>query len=86
MADTAVAQIVPEQWPDLLLRTEPDGTKVLTIRFIKMHPELQVNAEFRHQVAFEQFGTREVEPVILGMVQLRDATIKAIKLFEGEFS
>jgi hypothetical protein len=51
-----------------------------------MNPELQVNAEFRHQVAFEQFGTREIEPVIPSLIHLRDATIKAIKLFEGEFS
>jgi hypothetical protein len=85
MADTAIAQFAPEQWADLLLRTEPNGTKVLTIRFTKMHPELQVNADFRHQVAFEQFGTREIEPVIPSLVHLRDATIKAIKLFDGEF-
>jgi hypothetical protein len=86
MGNTAVAQIVPEQWADLLLRTELDGTKILTVHFAKMDPELQVNAYFRHQVAFEQFGTREVEPVIPNLMLLRDATIKAIKLFEGEFS
>jgi hypothetical protein len=87
MGDTAIAQIVPEQWADLLSRTDdPDGTKILTVRFTKMNPELQVNAKFRDQVAFEQFGTREVEPVIPNLMLLRDATIKAIKLFEGEFS
>ncbi len=85
MADTTVAQFVPEQWADLLLRTEPDGTNVLTIRFTKMNPELQVNADFRHQVAFEQFGTREIEPVIPSLMHLRDATIKAIKLFGDQF-
>jgi hypothetical protein len=51
-----------------------------------MDPELQVNAEFSHQVAFEEFGTREIEPVISGLDRLRNATINAIKLFEGEFS
>jgi hypothetical protein len=86
MSDTAIGRFEPEQWANELLRTEPDGTKVLTIRFAKMHPELQVNADFRRQVAFEQFGTREVEPVIPNLMLLRDATIKAIKLFEGEFS
>jgi hypothetical protein len=85
MADTAIAQFAPEQWADLLLRTEPNGTKVLTIRFTKMHHELRVNADFRHQVAFEKFGTREIEPVIPSLVHLRDATIRAIKLFGGEF-
>jgi hypothetical protein len=85
MADTAVAQFAPEHWADLLLRTEPNGTKVLTIHFTKMSPELRVKADFRHQVAFEQFGTREIEPVIPSLIGLRDATIKAIKLFEGEF-
>jgi hypothetical protein len=85
MGDTAIAQIVPEQWADLLSRTEPDGTKILTVRFTKMDRELKVNAYFRHQVAFEQFGTREIEPVIPNLMHLRDATIKAIKLFEGEF-
>lgn len=85
MADTAIAHFAPEQWGDELLRTEPDGTKFLTIRFSKMHSELQVNADFRHQVAFEQFGTREIEPVIPSLMHLRDATIKAVRLFGGEF-
>jgi hypothetical protein len=85
IADTIIARVEPEQWADLLLRTEPDGTKILTIRFKTMHPELQVNACFRHQVAFEQFGTHEIEPVIPGLIHLRDETIKAIKLFNGEF-
>ena len=85
MADTVIAQFAPEQWADQLLRTEPNGTKVLTVRFTKMHQELQVKADFRHQVAFEQFGTREIEPVILSLMHLRDATIKAIKFFDGEF-
>ena len=85
IADTIIARIEPEQWADLLLRTEADGTKILTIRFAKMHPELQVKAYFRHQVAFEKFGTREIEPVIPCLIHLRDETIKAIKLFNGEF-
>ena len=85
MGDTAIAQIVPEQWADLLSRTEPDGTTILTVHFTKMDPQLQVNAHFRSEVAFEQFGTREIQPVMPNLMHLRDATVRVIKLFDGEF-
>jgi hypothetical protein len=85
MSDTVIARIVPEQWADRLLRAEPDGTIALRIEFAKLHSELKVNAQFPFQIAFEQFGTREIEPVIPNLMHLRDATIEAIKLFEGEF-
>jgi hypothetical protein len=85
MADIQIERIIPEQWADRLLRAEPNGTNVLTIKFIKMRPDLRVKADFTFQVAFEEFGTREIEPVIPALTHLRDAVVKTIKLFEGEF-
>jgi hypothetical protein len=85
MADNQIERIIPEQWADLLLRAEPGGTKILTIKFTKMHPEVLVKANFRYEVAFEQFGTREVEPVIPSLIHLRDYVTKTIKLFDREF-
>ena len=86
MADVKISQIIPEQWADQLLRAEPGGTKILTIRFSKMHPKMKVNADFRYQIAFEQFGTREIEPVIPSLMVLRNHVTKTIKLFKGEFA
>jgi hypothetical protein len=50
-----------------------------------MRPDLKVKADFRFHVAFERFGTREIESVILSLTHLRDAVIKTVKLFDGEF-
>lgn len=85
MADTQIERIIPDKWADRLLRADPNGTNILTIEFIKMHPDLKVKADFTFQVAFEQFGTREIEPVISGLSHLHNAVVKTIKQFEGEF-
>jgi hypothetical protein len=82
---TSISKIVPAEWSGQLLRAEPNGTEVLRIEFTKMHPELRVDADFSYQVAFEQFGTREIEPVVPSLTHLRDATVNTIKLFNGEF-
>jgi hypothetical protein len=83
--ETSITKIEPEEWSGRLLRAEPNGTEVLRIRFAKMHPKLHVDADFSYQVAFEQFGTREIEPVIPSLKRLREATTATIKLFNGEF-
>jgi hypothetical protein len=67
------------------LRAEPNGTEILRIEFVKMHPDLKVDADFSYQVAFEQFGTREIEPVVPSLTHLRNYTVKIIDLFKGEF-
>jgi hypothetical protein len=85
MADIEIERIIPHEWADRLLRAEPNGTNVLSIKFVKMHPDVKVKADFTFQIAFEEFGTREIEPVIPGLTHLRDAVINTIKQFEGEF-
>jgi hypothetical protein len=83
--ETSISKIVPAEWSGRLLRAEPNGTEVLRIEFAKMHPDLQVDADFNYQIAFEQFGTREIEPVVPSLTHLRDAAVETIKLFNGEF-
>jgi hypothetical protein len=83
--ETSISKIIPAESSGRLLRAEPNGTEVLRIEFTKMHPELQVDADFSYQIAFVQFGTREIEPVVPSLTHLRDATVQTIKLFNGEF-
>jgi hypothetical protein len=84
MADTQIARIIPTQWADQLLRPEPGGTVILKIKFTKMHPDVKVDADFSYQIAFEEFGTREIEPVIPSLMHLRDYVVKTIKPFDVE--
>jgi hypothetical protein len=85
MADTLIKDIFPARWAGQLLRAEAGGTVILKITFRKMHPKLNVNADFRYEVAFEKFGTREIEPIIPGLTALRDDVIKTLDLFSAEF-
>jgi hypothetical protein len=83
--ETDISKIIPAEWSGRLLRAEPNGTEVLRIEFTKMNPKLHVDADFSYQIAFEEFGTREIEPVVPSLMHLRNATVKTIKLFAHEF-
>jgi hypothetical protein len=61
------------------------GTEVLRIRFSRSVPKMEVDAEFTQQIAFDQFGSAKLVPLIPCLVGLRDAVTKTIKLFNGQF-
>jgi hypothetical protein len=84
-ADTVLKDFVPAAWAGRRLRTEEGGTVVLKMSFTKMHPKLNVNADIRYQVAFDKFGTREVEPLVPSLTALLKEVIETIKLFDCEF-
>lgn len=66
-------------------RPTKEGTKLFTFIFSGHNPNTKVKLEVTGQIAFEQFGPEDFVFVFPGLTQLRDATVKTLKLFEGEF-
>ena len=83
MADVKISQIIPEQWADQLLRAEPGGTKSQLFALPKCTPKMKVNADFRYQIAFEQFRIAKSNRFIPSLMVLRNHVTKTIKLFKG---
>jgi hypothetical protein len=85
MADTPLAEILPKNWSNRRIRIPPEGAIILTILFsAPPPPNMQVYPEHRYDVAFEKFGSREVEPIVPSLIHLRDCVMETIHLFDGE--
>jgi hypothetical protein len=87
MADAQFIQYDPPIWgAGFAVRPTKDGTKVLRVRLLPGMPlGVDVKADFPIEIAFEKFGTENVKPIIPGLTRLRDAVVKTIELFSGEF-
>jgi hypothetical protein len=76
--------IIPKIWSRRTIRAQEGGAELFRVRFPRPL-KVSMYTELTPQIAFERFGVRENEAVIPGPTSLRDAVIKTIKLFDGEF-
>lgn len=77
-------KFVPENWSRRSIRAEESGAELFRVRFTRPI-NVSMYANVTQQIAFEKFGVRNHEPLIEGLSSLRDAVVKALKLFNGEF-
>jgi hypothetical protein len=85
MADYEIADFTPWRWSGHTVRASEQGAELLRIAFKRVPSDMKIKADFGPQIAFENFGSAEIKPVVPSLTQLRDAVIKTIKLFTGEF-
>jgi hypothetical protein len=78
--------ITPKNWGNRLVKAEKGHTELARIRFARpVAPDMEVSGKFAPQVALEQYGRGSLKALIPGLVELRDAVVKVIGLFESEF-
>lgn len=85
MADYEIAGFTPWRWSGHTVRASEQGAELLRIAFKRVPADMKIKADFRPQIAFEEFGSAGIKPIVPSLAQLRDAVVKTIKLFTGEF-
>jgi hypothetical protein len=77
-------EYIPVDWPDRMVRSVEGGAELLRMRF-ERPISVKMNAQFAPQIALEDFGASQNEPLLIRLAILRDSVVKTIDLFRGEF-
>lgn len=67
------------------VRPTKDGAEVFRYRIRGGNPKTKVHLNFPCHIALHETGTTQFQAVIPSLVQLRDATVRILELFKGEF-
>jgi hypothetical protein len=77
-------EFVPKDWSNRKIRAVESGAEFVRVRF-SSPKKVGMYAEVSQHIALEKFGVRQDEPLIPSLKELRDAVMKALELFKGEF-
>jgi hypothetical protein len=77
-------KIIPSDWSRRKIRAVEGGAELFRVQFARS-VKMSMYTDLTSQIAFEKFGVRQDEPVVPSLVQLRDAVVQTLKLFDGEF-
>lgn len=83
---TTIREMTTITFPPRFNRMTNEGVELMRIGTGEANPHFDPKAEFSTLIAFEEFGTIQLNPVLKALGEARDFVVQTINRFAGEFA